>query len=198
MKNITKIALLLIGISLLASCSKKFYESDEMEVMRRKHQSIAVLPPKIGIAGDNKPSPSTSLSGGKVEKAYDIQKILIRKLNQESDKYSVSIMPVDKTNQKLNQSNVSYYDLYTNRSVKEVGNILYVDGILKGGIKAPGALDGKSEDDGMIEVKVSLFEANTEELLWEYKDKYKYNEYNSAEKIGDKIFSKISRKFPYK
>ena len=198
MKNITKIALLSIGIGLLAGCSKKFYESDEMEVMRRKHKSLAVLPPKIGIAADKKPSPSTALSGEKVRSAYDMQEILVQKLNQKSDKYSVSIMPVDKTNQKLNQGNTSYYDLYTVKSIKELGNILFVDGLLKGEIKAPKALDGESEDDGNIEVKISLFEANSGELLWEYQDKYKYNEYNSAEKLGDKIFSKISGKFPYK
>jgi len=198
MKNITKIALLLIGVGILTSCSKKFYESDEMEVMRRKHQSMAVLPPKIGIAADKKPSPSTALSGGKVGSAYDIQKVLIKNLNQRSDKYSVSIMPVEKTNKKLNQGNTSYYDLYTVKSVKELGNILYVDGILKGEIKSPKPLDEESEDNGKIEVKISLFEANSEELLWEYKDKYEYNEYNSAEKLGNKIFSKISGKLPYK
>lgn len=199
MNNFTRLTLLFLAIGVLAGCSDKFYKADELEIMQRKHKTIAILPPDLDIDSEKKPSPSTAMGTGKIKYAYEIQEVLGEKLRNESANYTVSIIPPQKTHKMLQSSGISYYDLYTVKKIIEPGNALRADGLIKGEIKAPKPLDGEHQAENKeIEVKITLYEANSETLLWSYEDKYEYNKYNDTKKLAEKIFDEIERKFPYK
>ncbi|MCF8231759.1 MAG: hypothetical protein K9J27_06165 [Bacteroidales bacterium] len=199
MNHFTRLTLLFLAIGVLTGCSDKFYEADELEPMQRKHGKIAILPPDLKIASQKKPSPSTAMGSGKIKYAYEIQEVLSEKLRGESANYSVSIISAKQTQNMLQSANISYYDLYTVKKIIEPGNALHADGLLKGEIKAPKPLDGQHQAENKeIEVKITLYEANSETLLWSYEDKYEYNKYNDTKKLAEKIFDEIEGKFPYK
>ncbi|MCF8308267.1 MAG: hypothetical protein K9I68_04580 [Bacteroidales bacterium] len=198
MKNFARLTLLFLAIGVLAGCSNEFYEADELETMQRRHGTIAVLPPDLDIASQKKPSPSTAMGSGKIKYAYEIQEVLGEKLRGESTNYTVSIISAKKAREMLNASGISYYDLYTIKTIVEPGNALHADGLVKGVIKAPKPLDGEHQaENEEIEVKITLYEANTETLLWSYEDKYEFNTYNDSKKLAEKIFEEIEGNFPY-
>lgn len=199
MKNLTKITLMLLAVGVLAGCSKNFYEADQLEPMKRKHRSMAVVPPDMNVESKSEPSASTSANHGNVGAAYKIQEILTQKLAAEAEDYTVTIMASEETNKALQAGNVNYFELYTTQSIKATGDVLGVDGIIKGEIDTPKPLKEEEQaDNKKIKVKLMLYEANAETLLWSYEDKYEFNKYNTPEKLAKRIFDKISGKFPYK
>jgi hypothetical protein len=199
MKNLTKILILSIAVFSLTGCSKKIFEAKEFKVLKRKHQTIAVLPAMIDMAGKSKHSAESSLKNVSMEKSYDFQKALIKDLQSEQENYSVSILPKEETNQKLEENYIKFFDL-KRTEVSKIGDALRVDGLLYTEIessiilgKNPGS-DSKEE----VHVKVTLKEANNERVMWSYEDDYKAKNTYTIEAIEGEIFKKIKGKFPYK
>ncbi len=199
MKNLTKILILSVAVFSLTGCSKKFFEAKEFKVLKRKHQTIAVLPAMIDMAGKSKQSANSSLKNVSMEKSYDFQEALIKDLQSEQENYSVSILPKEETNQKLEENYIKFFDL-KRTEVSKIGDALRVDGLLYTEIessiilgKNPGS-DSKEE----VHVKVTLKEANNERVMWSYEDDYKAKNTYTIEAIEGEIFKKIKGKFPYK
>lgn len=199
MKNLTGIILFLIGLIAFTGCSNKFFEAKEFKTLKRKHQTIAIMPASIDMVSENKRSASSEVKTASVDKAYTYQETLTEKLQSQSDNYSVSMMDTDQVNKKLEEEYVSYFNI-NKTEVKKIGNILMVDGILYSEIETPVML-GKnpgSDSKEKIKVKVYLKEANNEMLLWSYEDEYKASKIYTIEGIANEVFDNISGKFPYK
>lgn len=199
MKNLTGIILFLIGLIAFTGCSNKFFEAKEFKTLKRKHQTIAIMPASIDMVSENKRSASSEVKTASVDKAYTYQETLTEKLQSQSDNYSVSMMDTDQVNKKLEEEYVSYFNI-NKTEVKKIGNILMVDGILYSEIETPVML-GKNPGSGSkekIKVKVYLKEANNEMLLWSYEDEYKASKIYTIEGIANEVFDNISGKFPYK
>lgn len=134
-----------------------------------------------------------------MEKSYDFQAALIKDMQSEQDNYSVTILPKEETNQKLEENYIKFFDL-KRTEVSKIGDALRVDGLLFTEIessiilgKNPGS-DSKEE----VYVKVILKEANNERVMWSYEDDYKAKNTYTIEAIEGEIFKKIKGKFPYK
>lgn len=199
MKNLTKILILSLAIFTLAGCSKKFFEAKEFKVLKRKHQTIAVLPAMIDMAGKSKQSAEPSLKNVSMEKSYDFQEALIKDLQSEQENYSVSILGKEETNNKLEENYIKFFDI-KRTEVSKIGDVLRVDGLLYIEIGSPIILGKNPGDDSKeeVHVKVTLKEANNERVMWSYEDDYKAKKTYTIDAIEAKIFDKIKGKFPYK
>lgn len=199
MKYLTKFALLLIVILTAASCSNKFYEADEFETLKRKHQTIAVLPASIDIVKGARKSASGEMKNASIDMAYTYQDILSEKLIERSDNYSVTIQDPETVNQKLEEEYVSYFNI-SKTDVTKIGNILRNEAVLYTEIETP-ILLGKnpgSDNKKKIKVVVKLHETNMDILLWSYTDEYKASKIYTIEAIAEEVMDNIERKFPYK
>ena len=199
MKYLTKFTLLLIVGLTAASCSNKFYEADEFESLKRKHQTVAVLPASIDIVKGARKSASGDMKNASIDMAYTYQEMLSKKLMERSDNYSVTIQDPKKVNKKLEEEYVSYFNI-NKIDVNKIGNILRNEAVLYTEIETP-ILLGKnpgSDNKEKIKVKVALHETNQDVLLWSYTDEYKASKIYTIEAIADEVMGNIERKFPYK
>lgn len=199
MKYLTKLSLLLTLIIAASSCSNKFYEADEFKTLKRKHQTIAVLPATIDIVKGARKAATSDAKNASLDMAYTYQEMISQKLREKSDDYSVNIQEPEMINQKLEDEYVSYFNI-KKTDVKKIGNILRNDALMYTEIETP-VLLGKnpgSNNKKKIKVKVMLHEANNEMLLWSYTDEYKASKIYTIEAIAEEVMDNIGKKFPYK
>ncbi|MDZ7776552.1 MAG: hypothetical protein U5L09_13550 [Bacteroidales bacterium] len=199
MKYLTKFALLLIVILTAASCSNKFYEADEFKTLKRKHQTVAVLPATIDIVKGARKTATSDAKNASLDMAYTYQEIISEKLREKSDDYSVSLQKPETINQKLEDEYISYFNI-NKTDMKKIGNVLRNDALLYTEIETPILLakNPGSDNKKKIKVKVMLHEANNEILLWSYTDEYKASKIYTIEAIAEEVMDNIGKKFPYK
>ena len=187
---------------------KGIYESDKFNELSKDHQVLAIIPffTKLDLKDSNSKEESRRLE--EIE-GYAVQDALEMYFGRgkKKKKFSVEFQNTDNTNALLAQNNITYdnIDTYT---IKQLSEILEVDGIISGnldtnillsqGIPAEFSIIDYFLGDasyGRIGIKIS--DGKTGKLLWKYENEINKKSGKNTEDLIDKMMKKVTRKFPY-
>ena len=187
---------------------KGIYESDKFDELSRDHQVLAIIPffTKLELKENNSKEESRRLA--EIE-GYAVQDALETYFGRgkKKKKFSVEFQNTDDTNALLAQNNITYENIDT-YTIKELSEILGVDGIISGNLDtnillSKGIPEGFSlidyflgdADYGRIGIKIS--DGKTGKLLWKYENEINKKSGKNTEDLIDKMMKKATRKFPY-
>lgn len=204
-----KIALLLIFFGALATnAQKNIYESIRFDELSSEHQELAIIPFITKLDLDDNVSKS-ELRTLEEKEGYAVQNALETYFSKrkKKKKFSVEFQNIKNTNAILAQNDITFnnIDVYT---IKELSEILGVDGIISGNIDLNVLLSNGVSTDfsfmdyfsgsanyGRIGVKVS--DGNTGKLLWKYEKEINKKSGKNTNDLIDRMMKLAARKFPY-
>ena len=206
MKKILLFVFILIGFQSFSQ--KNIYENSRFDELSENHKTLAIVPfiAKLELEQSLSKEEQTKLAE---REGYAVQDALETYFSRRKKrkKFNVEFQNIKNTNALLAQNNITYenIDIYT---VKQLSEILKVDGIISGNLdlnillskgvptnfKFLDYFNGDS-DYGRIGVKIS--DGFSGKLLWKYeKEITKKTGKNTAELI-DRMMKLASKKFPY-
>lgn len=206
MKKIFFYTFILIGLAVHAQ--KNIYESNKFDSFAKEHKVLAILPFLTNL--DLKDDISKADLNSREEKeGYAVQNALETYFSQrkKKKKFSVDFQNTKNTNAILAQNKITYenIDVYT---VKELSEILKVDGIISGNLGLNILLSKGVPDDfsfldyflgqanyGRIGIKIS--DGNSGKLLWKYEKEINKKSGKNTDDLIDKMMKLAARKFPY-
>jgi len=199
--------LFIFTVSLLAGCvSPKIYYSPEAKSITAKHQTVAVVPPKVSITGRKKDNVE-ALRQQEVQESVNFQKemyswLLRRKMQ---GKMFVEIQDVETTNAKLEKAGK-----LNDKSVTpaEMCELLGVDAIItsnyaltkpmsEGAAVALGLLVGVWGSTNQTTVTVDIHDASTKKMIWNYNHKLSGSTFSTPAQLVDALMRNASKKMPY-
>jgi len=206
MKKIFFYTLIFIGFA--AHAQKNIYESNKFDLFAKEHKVLAFLPFLTNL--DLKDNISKEdLDSREKKEGYAVQNALETYFSQrkKKKKFSVDFQNTKNTNAILAQNKITYQniDVYT---VKELSEILKVDGVISGNIDLNILLSKGIPDDfsfldyflgeasyGRIGIKIS--DGITGKLLWKYEKEINKKSGKNTDDLIDKMMKLAARKFPY-
>ncbi len=206
MKNI--IAFIFTLICLTISAQKNIYESEKFDELSRNHDNLAIIPFLTNLELKDQIS-NVELKNLEEKEGYAVQDALETYFSKrkKKKKFSVEFQNIKNTNAILKQKGISYdnIDVY---SVKELAEILEVDGIISGTLDLNVLLSKGvptefslldyikgSANYGRIGVKIS--DGTTGKLLWKYEKQINKKSGKNTTDLIDLMMKLASRKFPY-
>lgn len=206
MKNI--VASIFMLISLGISAQKNIYESDKFDELSRNHNNLAIIPFLTNLELKDEIS-NKELKDLEKKEGYAVQDALETYFSKrkKKKKFSVEFQNTKNTNAILKQNGISYdnIDVY---SVKQLAEILEVDGIISGtldlnvllskGVPTEFSLLDYIKGNanyGRIGVKIS--DGTTGKLLWKYEKQINKKSGKNTTDLIDLMMKLASRKFPY-
>lgn len=206
MKNIVIIIFTLLSVG--ASAQKNIYESDKFDELSREHQNLAIIPFLTHLElKDN--IPDKELRGLEKKEGYAVQDALETYFSKrkKKKKFSVEFQNIKNTNAILQQNDITYenIDVY---SVKELCNILGVDGLISGtldlnvllskGVPTEfSLLDYINGDANYGRIGVKISDGATGKLLWKYEKRINKKSGKNTNDLIELMMKLASRKFPY-
>lgn len=196
----------LFGVSLNAQ--KNIYESAKFDELSEEHEVLAILPFLTNL--DLKDDVSKEELQARTKKeGYAVQHALEVYFSQrkKKKKFSVEFQNSEDTNALLTKNNISYanIDIFT---IKELSEILNVDGIISGNLDLNILLSKGIPDDfsfldyflgdanyGRIGIKIS--DGTTGKLLWKYEKAINKKSGKNTDDLIDRMMKLAARKFPY-
>lgn len=206
MKKIIFYTLIFVGFTLHAQ--KNIYESNKFDLFAKEHKVLAILPFLTNL--DLKDAVSKEDLDSREEKeGYAVQNALETYFSKrkKKKKFSVDFQNTKNTNAILAKNQITYenIDVYT---IKELSEILKVDGIISGGLDLNILLSKGVPDDfsfidyflgeanyGRIGIKIS--DGFTGKLLWKYEKAINKKSGKNTDDLIDKMMKLAARKFPY-
>ncbi|MBC8768062.1 hypothetical protein H4O18_08665 [Arenibacter sp. BSSL-BM3] len=206
MKNI--IAFIYTLICLSASAQKNIYESEKFDELSRNHSNLAIIPFLTNLELKDQIS-NEELKNLEEKEGYAVQDALETYFSKrkKKKKFSVEFQNIKNTNAILKQNGISYdnIDVY---SVKQLAEILEVDGIISGTLDLNVLLSKGvptefslldyikgSANYGRIGVKIS--DGTTGKLLWKYEKQINKKSGKNTTDLIELMMKLASRKFPY-
>tara|TARA_R110000868_G_scaffold2277_1_gene16969 strand:- start:19730 stop:20392 length:663 start_codon:yes stop_codon:yes gene_type:complete len=206
MKN--NIAIIFMLICLGASAQKNIYESEKFDELSRNHDNLAIIPFLTNLELKDQIS-NEELKDLEKKEGYAVQDALETYFSKrkKKKKFSVEFQNIKNTNAILKQNGISYenIDIY---SVKELSEILGVDGIISGTLDLNVLLSKGvptefsimdyikgSANYGRIGVKIS--DGTTGKLLWKYEKQINKKSGKNTTDLIELMMKLASRKFPY-
>lgn len=206
MKNI--LVIISAFISLGVSAQKNIYESERFDDLSQDHANLAIIPFLTNLELKDEIS-SEELKDLEEKEGYAVQDALETYFSQrkKKKKFSVDFQNTKNTNAILKQKGISYdnIDVY---SVKELAQILEVDGIISGTLDLNVLLSkgvptefslldyiNGNANYGRIGVKIS--DGLTGKLLWKYEKQINKKSGKNTTDLIDLMMKLASRKFPY-
>lgn len=191
-----------------ATAQKNIYESSSFDELTQKHQILAIIPFITHLDLENEIS-KKELRLREEKEGYAVQNALETYFSQrrKRKKFSVEFQNTKNTNALLTQNNIRYdnIDVHT---VKELSEILGVDGIISGNLDLNVLLSDGVEtkfnfldyflgdaDYGRIGVKIS--DGATGKLLWKYEKEINKKSGKNTNDLIDRMMKLAARKFPY-
>ncbi len=195
-------------IAFVATAQKNIYESRKFDDLTEEHDVLAIIPFLTHLDLDSKVS-KKELHLREEKEGYAVQNALETYFSQrrKKKKFSVEFQNIKNTNALLAQNNIDYdnIDIHT---VKELSEILGVDGIISGNLDLNVLLsDGVDTkfnfmdyilgdaDYGRIGVKIS--DGKTGKLLWKYEKEINKKSGKNTDDLIDRMMKLAARKFPY-
>ncbi len=196
----------LFGISVHAQ--KNIYESAKFDELSQEHEVLAILPFLTNL--DLKDDVSKEELQARTKKeGYAVQHALEVYFSQrkKKKKFSVEFQNSEDTNALLAKNNINYenIDIFT---IKELSEILNVDGIISGNLDLNILLSKGIPDDfsfldyflgdanyGRIGIKIS--DGTTGKLLWKYEKAINKKSGKNTDDLIDRMMKLAARKFPY-
>ncbi len=206
MKNIFLYLCILAGISLQAQ--KNIYESDKFDALSQNHEVLAIMPFLTNLDLEDDIS-KHELKERSEKEGYAVQSALeiYFSRRKKKKKFSVEFQNTKNTNALLAKNNITYenIDIYT---IKELSEILGVDGIISGNLDLNVLLSKGIPDDfsfldyflgnanyGRIGIKIS--DGTTGKLLWKYEKKITKKSGKNTDDLVDRMMKLATKKFPY-
>ena len=207
MKHILLFLLVLTGIS--GTAQKNIYESDKFDQFAKEHLILAIIPFLTHLDLEDDVSSKADLTEREKKEGYAVQNALETYFSKrkKKKKFSVEFQNTKNTNALLAQNNITYdnIDVYT---IKQLSEILKVDGIISGNLDlnillSKGIPDNFSLLDyllgdanyGRIGIKIS--DGTTGKLLWKYEKEINKKSGKNTDDLIDRMMKLASRKFPY-
>tara|TARA_R110002111_G_scaffold69923_1_gene113095 strand:+ start:2626 stop:3279 length:654 start_codon:yes stop_codon:yes gene_type:complete len=206
MKNI--LVIISAFISLGVSAQKNIYESERFDDLSQDHANLAIIPFLTNLELKDEIS-SEELKDLEEKEGYAVQDALETYFSQrkKKKKFSVDFQNTKNTNAILKQKGISYdnIDVY---SVKELAQILEVDGIISGtldlnvllskGVPTEfSLLDYINGDANYGRIGVKISDGLTGKLLWKYEKQINKKSGKNTTDLIDLMMKLASRKFPY-
>jgi len=206
MRNIILYVFIIAGIS--AQAQKNIYESDKFNSFSKGHEVLAIMPFLTNLDLEDSIS-KEELTKRSEKEGYAVQNALeiYFSKRKKKKKFSVDFQNTTNTNAILAKNNITYsnIDIYT---VKELSDILGVDGIISGNLDLNVLLSKGVPDDfsfldyflgdadyGRIGIKIS--DGTTGKLLWKYEKKITKKTGKNTDDLVDKMMKLAAKKFPY-
>jgi len=206
MKNI--IVIIFTFIYLGVSAQKNIYESDKFNELSSDHHTLAIIPFLTNLELKDEIS-SVELKDLEQKEGHAVQDALETYFSKrkKKKKFSVEFQNTKNTNAILKQNGISYdnIDVY---SIKQLAQILEVDGIISGTLDLNVLLSkgvptefslldyiNGNANYGRIGVKIS--DGITGKLLWKYEKQINKKSGKNTTDLIDQMMKLASRKFPY-
>nr|WP_262921979.1 hypothetical protein [Arenibacter sp. A80] len=190
------------------SAQKNIYESEKFDELSQDHNSLAIIPFLTNLELKDEIS-SAELKDLKEKEGYAVQDALETYFSKrkKKKKFSVEFQNTKNTNAILKQNGISYdnIDVY---GVKELAQILGVDGIISGtldlnvllskGVPTEfSLLDYINGDANYGRIGVKISDGITGKLLWKYEKQINKKSGKNTTDLIDLMMKLASRKFPY-
>lgn len=187
---------------------KNIYESERFDDLSQDHANLAIIPFLTNLELKDEIS-SEELKDLEEKEGYAVQDALETYFSQrkKKKKFSVDFQNTKNTNAILKQKGISYdnIDVY---SVKELAQILEVDGIISGtldlnvllskGVPTEfSLLDYINGDANYGRIGVKISDGLTGKLLWKYEKQINKKSGKNTTDLIDLMMKLASRKFPY-
>ncbi|MBD3661885.1 MAG: hypothetical protein HUJ11_06910, partial [Arenibacter algicola] len=184
------------------------YESERFDDLSQDHANLAIIPFLTNLELKDEIS-SEELKDLEEKEGYAVQDALETYFSQrkKKKKFSVDFQNTKNTNAILKQKGISYdnIDVY---SVKELAQILEVDGIISGtldlnvllskGVPTEfSLLDYINGDANYGRIGVKISDGLTGKLLWKYEKQINKKSGKNTTDLIDLMMKLASRKFPY-
>ena len=202
----------IILFCMLASASvdaqKNIYESARFDDLSAEHEVLAILPflTRLDLKNNISENELKSLEEKEGIAVQDALETYFSK-RKKKKKFSVDFQNVKNTNAILAQNNITYdnIDVYT---VKQLSEILDVDGIISGNLDLNILLSkGVSTDFKLMDyfsgdanygrIGIKISDAITGKLLWKYEKEINKKSGRNTEDLIDRMMKLATRKFPY-
>ncbi|MBT8298777.1 MAG: hypothetical protein KJO52_10615 [Maribacter sp.] len=199
---------LLLLSSLCVSAQKNIYESKNFDDLSENHQVLAIMPFLTNLDLKDEISKS-ELKKLEEKEGYAVQNALETYFSKRKrkKKFSVEFQNTKNTNALLAQKNITYenIDIYT---IKELSEILQVDGIISGNmdlniILSKGVptefsfLDYFLGDSNYGRIGIKISDGTSGKLLWKYERKINKKTGKNTNDLIDRMMKLATRKFPY-
>ena len=206
MKNSIFYTLLFLCISVNAQ--KNIYESSKFDDLSQGHEILAIMPFLTTLDLKDQVTKEELKQREEME-GLAVQNALETYFSKRKrkKKFSVDFQNTKNTNAILAKNNITYenIDIYT---VKELSDILEVDGIISGNLDLNILLSKGIPDDfsfldyflgdanfGRIGIKIS--DGITGKLLWKYEKAINKKSGKNTDDLIDRMMKLATRKFPY-
>jgi len=199
-------------VFLFISCGPKIYKSEDFSNALQNHKTVAILPAEVSM--QLRPNQTKNLSAQQIQDmsnrtAIDIQEKMHGWFLRRGDKYkyTVSFQEPTRTNAKLKDAGLKYFDLKsTDRA--EIAKILGVDAVMQdrvimekpmsdGAAIAVGLLVGAWGATNKVETTINIHDGNSGNLLWKYDYEAAGSVGSSTTKLVDALMRNATKKFPY-
>ncbi|NNK75041.1 MAG: hypothetical protein HKP42_03165 [Maribacter sp.] len=204
-----KSLLYLLLLSCICVCAQKnIYESKNFDDLSENHQVLAIIPFLTNLDLKDEISKS-ELKKLEEKEGYAVQNALETYFSKRKrkKKFSVEFQNTKNTNALLAQKNITYenIDIYT---IKELSEILQVDGIISGNmdlniILSKGVptefsfLDYFLGDSNYGRIGIKISDGTSGKLLWKYERKINKKTGKNTNDLIDRMMKLATRKFPY-
>lgn len=207
-----KLLLIALPILLFSCNAPKIYETEYIS-KANSHSNVAILPFTAEV--ELRPKQMENLSEKELKdieykEGESVQQALYTWfLNQKSkDRISVKVQDENKTNRILAENNISQENI-TEFSSEEIGQILDVDGLIRGHITtnqpmsegasiALGLLVGFWGSTNKGDIDLNLYDVGSNELLWRYDHQLSGSIGSDNQSIINAMMRKASKKLPYR
>lgn len=196
---------ILSALLILTSCAPRIYQDPQAYSIAQSHKIIAILPPNVAINAKRSIEAEAQKEQQRTE-SLNFQKEMYSWLlhRKTQGKLSVEIQDIETTNALLRKINQE--DLLT-MTPTEMGKVLKVDGIVKSNFSisnpmSPGAAIAAAVLIGVIgntdktTADLSLYDVNTEKMIWNYNHKAS-GRFTNAGSLVDQLMKNASKKFPH-
>ncbi|GAB5473054.1 MAG: hypothetical protein Mars2KO_11530 [Maribacter sp.] len=187
---------------------KNIYESSKFDDLSQSHEMLAIMPFLTHLDLEDGVTKEELKQREEME-GYAVQNALETYFSKrkKKKKFSVDFQNIKNTNAILAQNNITYenIDVYT---IKELSDILNVDGIISGNLDLNILLSKGIPDDfsfldyflgdanyGRIGIKIS--DGITGKLLWKYEKEINKKSGRNTDDLIDRMMKLATRKFPY-
>ncbi len=200
--------ILLFCWSMTLYSQKNIYESPKFDDLSASHKTLAILPflTKLDLKDSISKEELKVLEESEGDAVQNALETYFSN-RKKKKKFSVEFQNVKNTNAILAKNNISYenIDIYT---VKQLSDILGVDGIISGNIDlnillSKGVstdfsfLDYFSGDANYGRIGIKISDGASGKLLWKYEKEINKKSGRNTNDLIDRMMKLATRKFPY-
>ncbi|MEM1256976.1 MAG: hypothetical protein AAGC45_12725 [Bacteroidota bacterium] len=192
----------------LGNTQKDIFESNRFDELSEVHEVLAIVPFIAQLDLEQNIS-KEELKELAQKEGYAVQDALETYFSRRKKrkKFNVEFQNVEETNALLTKNGISYENIDI-RTVKELSNILGVDGIINGSLDLNVLLSkGVSTDFNLLDyfrgktnygrIGIKISDGSTGKLLWKYEKIITKKTGKNTDELIDKMMKAASRKFPY-